>query len=85
MAVDGLVTAVIVLAIATFVRADSLAFLDPLANTSTTLAENIEYDTGQDVDVRWSTDFEFTTLRLYQGPLDDGSYAQVVLAGMHAG
>lgn len=59
--------------------ARSLSFIEPRATALTALGNDIEYTVGENVTVRWSTDFEYTTLRVWQGPLDDGSYAHEFL------
>lgn len=77
-------TALLALAVwsVTGVLAQSLSFIEPAANALTALGDNLQYDIGENVTVSWSTDYEYTTLRVYQGPLDDGSYARETLARM---
>ncbi|KAK5115213.1 hypothetical protein LTR85_009971 [Meristemomyces frigidus] len=62
------------------VWAQSVSFVEPRATALTALGDNLQYDSGENVTISWTTDFDYTTLRVYQGPLDDGSYAEEVLA-----
>jgi len=54
--------------------ANSLSFIEP-----SVAAES--FTIGDIVSVRWTTDFDYTTLLVWHGPLRDGSYGQDVLAG----
>jgi hypothetical protein len=68
------------IALATTTAAQQLQFTEPAANALTALGASLNYTAGESVRIAWQTDFEYTTLRLWQGPLDDGSYVSRVLA-----
>ena len=79
----GSISVVLLLgATARLAAAQTLQFTEPAANALTALGATQNYTVGDDVRIAWQTDFEHTTLELWQGPLDDGSYVSRVLAGM---
>ncbi|CAK3908724.1 Hypothetical predicted protein [Lecanosticta acicola] len=57
----------------------NLAGISPLAFISPT-SDATTYNTSQQINVTWTTPFEFTTVRVFQGPLEDGSYVSDILA-----
>ncbi|KAF2173655.1 hypothetical protein M409DRAFT_15933 [Zasmidium cellare ATCC 36951] len=56
----------------------SLAFNSPVAGLNG--SDPVRYDAGQLVNVSWTTPYEYTTLELWQGPNEEGSFALDVLA-----
>ncbi len=64
------------------VSAQTLLFTAPATNALTALGATNNYTLGQDVQIAWQTGFQKTTLRVWQGPREDGSLIGKVLAGM---
>ncbi|KAH9845847.1 hypothetical protein Tdes44962_MAKER00057 [Teratosphaeria destructans] len=58
----------------------ALAFTEPAANALTALGLSTAYESGSTVTIAWTTPFEGTTLLVFQGPLDDGSYESETIA-----
>ncbi|KAK4497997.1 hypothetical protein PRZ48_010653 [Zasmidium cellare] len=56
----------------------SLAFTSPVGGLNG--SDPVRYDVGQLVNVRWTTPYEYTTLELWQGPSEAGSFSLDVLA-----
>lgn len=62
---------------------NAATFIHPSANALTALGGQVNFLAGQKVKVAWSTEWEYTTVRVYQGPLNkEGAYVEQVLAGM---
>ncbi|KAF2773625.1 hypothetical protein EJ03DRAFT_102348 [Teratosphaeria nubilosa] len=57
-----------------------LEFTRPAANALTALGLSTVYESGSDVTVAWTTPFEGTTLLVFQGPLENGSYESETIA-----
>ncbi|TKA26962.1 hypothetical protein B0A50_05153 [Salinomyces thailandicus] len=57
------------------VAAQSLEFIQPAANALTALGNEWTYDNGEEVVVRWTSEYDFVNLDVYQGPQEDGSFA----------
>ncbi|KAI7113101.1 hypothetical protein KC352_g35130, partial [Hortaea werneckii] len=53
--------------------AQSLEFVNPATNALTALGGELSYELGEQVEVRWTSDFEATNVDVYQG--EDGAYA----------
>ncbi|KAI7308763.1 hypothetical protein KC315_g13241, partial [Hortaea werneckii] len=53
--------------------AQSLEFVNPAPNALTALGGDLSYELGEQVEVRWTSDFEATNVDVYQG--QDGAYA----------
>lgn len=64
-------------------RAAQLDFISPLVGTNG--GSLLRYTPGEQVNVTWNTPYQFTTLELWKGPSDDGTYAVEVLAGEYDG
>ncbi|KAK0904195.1 hypothetical protein LTR91_016880 [Friedmanniomyces endolithicus] len=62
------------------VSAQTLLFTAPATNALTALGATNNYTLGQDVQIAWQTGFQKTTLRVWQGPREDGSLIGKVLA-----
>ncbi|TKA58214.1 hypothetical protein B0A55_12144 [Friedmanniomyces simplex] len=58
----------------------TLRFTAPAANALTALGATTNYTLGEHVRVAWQSGFELTTLRVWQGPREDGSFGGRVLA-----
>ncbi|EMC95684.1 hypothetical protein BAUCODRAFT_498908 [Baudoinia panamericana UAMH 10762] len=69
-----------ILLLAAFATAQDLYFTSPTANAITALGSPLNYTAGQDVRVAWYSTFNATTLRVWQGPMVDGSYIGEVLS-----
>lgn len=52
-----------------------LSFVSPSADLTT-------FNKSQQINVTWTTPFDFTTVEVYQGPMEDGSYVSDIIAGM---
>ncbi len=65
------------------VSAQTLLFTTPATNALTALGSSTDnYTLGDDVRIAWQTGFQKATLRVWQGPREDGSLIGKVLAGM---
>lgn len=60
--------------------AQSLEFVNPAPNALTALGGDLSYELGEQVEVRWTSDFEATNVDVYQG--QDGAYALESLGRM---
>ncbi|RMZ06665.1 hypothetical protein D0860_05441 [Hortaea werneckii] len=60
--------------------AQSLEFVNPAPNALTALGDDLGYEQGEQVEVRWTSDFEATNVDVYQG--EDGAYALESLGRM---
>ena len=60
--------------------AQSLEFVNPAPNALTALGDDLSYEQGEQVEVRWTSDFEATNVDVYQG--EDGAYALESLGRM---
>lgn len=58
-----------------------LAGISPLSFVSPT-ADLTTFNKSQQINVTWTTPFDFTTVKVFQGPLEDGSYVSDIIAGM---
>ncbi|KXL44809.1 hypothetical protein M433DRAFT_241594 [Acidomyces richmondensis BFW] len=77
MAVGGLNTVLALIAC----TVNAATFIHPSANALTALGGQVNFLAGQKVKVAWSTEWEYTTVRVYQGPLNkEGAYVEQVLA-----
>lgn len=61
--------------------AQSLEFVNPAPNALTALGGDLRYELGEQVEVRWTSDFEATNVDVYQG--QDGAYALESLGRMY--
>ncbi|KAI7460656.1 hypothetical protein KC357_g8922 [Hortaea werneckii] len=53
--------------------AQTLEFVNPAPNALTALSGGLSYEQGEQVEVKWTSDFEATNVDVYQG--EDGAYA----------
>jgi hypothetical protein len=56
-----------------------LGFVSP--SVSATGSQQVQYVVGDEVAVEWTSPFEYTTLEVWQGPKDDGTWVVNTLAG----
>lgn len=66
------------LVLAAVSNARALSFVSPKAPAT---GAWLNYTLDHKVNVTWTSDFENTTLRLWEGPLKNGSFIQQVLVG----
>ncbi|TKA83108.1 hypothetical protein B0A55_00886 [Friedmanniomyces simplex] len=76
--------AIILILFLTAATAQTLRFTEPAANALTALGATTNYTLGEHVRVAWQSGYELTTLRVWQGPREDGSFGGKVLAGSAA-
>lgn len=67
--------------ITTSFNATNSSGVAPLAFIAPESGLTAYYNTNNRINVTWTTPFDFTTVEVVQGPLDDGSYMRVVVAG----
>jgi len=60
--------------------AQTLEFVNPVPNALTALSGGLSYEQGEQVEVRWTSDFEATNVDVYQG--EDGAFALESLGRM---
>ena len=71
-------TVATLLLLATIATGDSLTFVSPKAPAT---GQWLNYTAGDRINVTWTSDFNETTLKVWEGPLTNGSYAQEILVG----
>ena len=68
----------LLLATTSAVTAASLSFIQPSAASDN--GGLLDYQIGEEISIKWTTPYEFTNLKVLQGPLANGEYTEMMLS-----